>query len=314
MTPSSPLPPSSPPPRSARPRQFVADGMARLLAVAEARQRRESPFAAVPADTAPVTVPTRHGDMPATLYRPRTADTARGVYVNVHGGGFSAGAPAMDDSLCRYLAHEAGVFVVNVDYRRTPHARFPVPVEQVYDALVWAADGARPWAGAALLVGGQSAGGSLAAAACRTALTDGGPEIALQVLQYPPLDLVTPARSKAAPTDHEPMLRPSLSQFLDAAYVPDPRQRTDPRVSPAWGANSDDITGIAPAVLVTAGRDRLRAEGLVYAARLAHAGALVAHHDLPDVDHGYDITGENPEVTKEMYAVLAAHVRRAATP
>ncbi|WP_344525471.1 alpha/beta hydrolase fold domain-containing protein [Streptomyces albiaxialis] len=289
---------------------FVADTLARLCAVLVARMRVTPLFPEIPGRVGEITLPTRHGDMRALHHRPAD-DAGTGVYIDIHGGGYATGTPEMDDALCRFLAHEAGVHVVSIDYRRAPHARFPVAAHQAYDALVWASSPERPWSGGAVCVGGQSAGGGLAAAACRRALDAGGPAVALQVLQYPPLDLVTPGYRKEAPTGRTPMLRPWMSAVFDKAYVPDPAQRGNPLVSPAWGTNGDGLTGIAPALVITAEYDRLRAEGVAYADRLAEAGALAGHLDLRGADHGYDLHGKDPDLTRRVYGSIAAHVRRA---
>jgi acetyl esterase len=295
-------------------RPFVADGVARLMAAGAARAIKPRPlFPEIPGRGSEITVPTRHGPMLATLYRPPEGAPAKGVYVNAHGGGFVMGGAIGDGPLCRYLAEHAGVFVVNVDYALAPVKRFPVPCEQVYDALKWAAAPEREWAGARLCVGGQSAGGSLAAAASRLALREGGPEIALQVLHYPPLDLVTPAAAKSAPPGRRVVIRPWMGEVFDTAYIPDAARRRDPLASPAWGGNGDGLAGIAPALVLTCEHDRLRAEAVTYAGKLAAAGALVEHYDIRGVDHGYDLMGGEPELVRRVYAFLALHVERAVT-
>jgi len=286
---------------------LVADTLARLFgAIPATAVRPHLRFPEIPGRTREVRVPTRHGAVAATLYSP--PETPAGVYVNAHGGGFVAGRPADDDPWCRFLAEHAGVTVVNVDYARAPRRRFPVPCEQLHDVLRWAAV---EWPGTPLCVGGQSAGGSLAAAAARLSLRDGGPDLALQVLHYPPLDLVTAARDK--PAGRSVVIRPWMGEIFDTAYVPDVRRRTDPLVSPAWGTNGDGIEGIAPAVVVTAELDRLRAEAVAYAGKLDAAGALVEHRDVAGADHGYNLLGASAELTREVYGFLAGHVRRAVT-
>ena len=100
--------------------------------------------------------------------------------------------------------------------------------EQVYDVLRWASSDDRDWDGSRLCVGGQSAGGNLAAAASRLALEQGGPNIALQVLHYAPLDLVTPGKAKRSPLGSRAILRPWMSEVFDTAYVPDVDRRAGP--------------------------------------------------------------------------------------
>jgi acetyl esterase len=148
----------------------------------------------------------------------------------------------------------------------------------------------------------------LAAAVARLAFEEGGPAIALQVLHYPPLDLAIDAREKRAAIA-KPVLRPWMADIFDNAYVPDPQQRTDRLVSPANPADVADLTGIAPALILTPENDLLRLEGLRYADRLAEAGALAEHKDISGVDHGYDL--KDLDNAREIYALIAHHVRQA---
>ncbi|WNG90219.1 alpha/beta hydrolase [Mycobacterium sp. ITM-2016-00317] len=267
-------------------------------------------FPDIEGDRSDDVVVTRHGPTPVTIYRPRADTTDRpGVYVNVHGGGFVVGHPEQDDPWCRYLAARAGVVVVNVDYAVAPAARFPTAVEQLVDVVRWAASPDRDWDGARLCVGGQSAGGNLSAAVSRVALEEGGPAIALQVLHYAPLDLVTPTAAKFSPLGNRAILKPWMGEVFDTAYIPDPAHRKHRLASPAWGTNADDIAGIAPALVITAEYDRLRDEGARYAAKLDAAGALVRHDDVAGVDHGYNIMSDNTDVTRRMYDLIVAEVR-----
>jgi len=292
-------------------RRPVAD----LLARAFAAGVRPAPKPAVrlpdiPGRTEVVSIPTRHGDVAATVYRPAPSATRPAVYVNVHGGGFVVGHREQDDPWCRYLAAHADVVVVNTDYALAPTRRFPTPVEQVYDVLRWASAEERDWDGTRLCVGGQSAGGNLSAAASRLALTEGGPDVRLQVLHYAPLDLVTPAGAKRTPLGARAVLRPWMSEVFDTAYVPSVLRRRDPLASPAWGTNGKGLDGIAPALVITAEYDRLRDEGASYAADLDAVGALAEYHDVAGVDHGYNIMSDAADVTDRMYALIAGHVRR----
>jgi acetyl esterase len=125
------------------------------------------------------------------------------------------------------------------------------------------------------------------------------------------LDLATSARDKRAAIA-KPVLRPWMGEIFDSSYVPDPRERADRLVSPAGAADTADLQGIAPALVVTAEYDLLKAEAVRYAERLQRAGALVEHHDVLGVDHGYD--GKDDKKALETYAVIARHVRRAVNP
>ncbi|HEY1822438.1 MAG TPA: alpha/beta hydrolase fold domain-containing protein [Trebonia sp.] len=285
----------------------VADTIARLAQFAPGpRLAAEVSFAELPARTEAVTVPTRHGDLPAVVYWPADLGAPVPVYVNFHGGGFVMRHPEQDDPLCRYLAAYAGVAVVNVDYDVAPRYRFPVPLEEAYDAVTWAAGPGRGWDGTRLCVGGQSAGGALAAGAARLALEYGGPAIALQVLHYPPLDLATPGRDKH--TGGHPVVRVAMEEVFDTVYIPSSEERRDRLASPAWGDNADGIAGIAPALVITCETDRLHDEGAVYAGKLADAGSLSEHIDLAGAGHGYNLLGRDRALVENTYALIAKHV------
>ncbi len=290
----------------------VADALARTFAATV----RPAPKAAVRfpefrSQTSEVSIPTRHGAASATVYHPPAGTANASVYVNVHGGGFVVGHPEQDDPWCRYLAANAGVVVINPDYVLAPRHRFPAAPHQVYDIVCWAGAPDRDWDGSRLCVGGQSAGGNLSAAAARLALENGGPRIALQVLHYAPLDLVTPTRDKPSSAGDRAVMKPWMGEVFDTAYVPDPAQRRDRLASPAWGGNADGIAGIAPALVVTAEHDRLRDEARRYAEKLDAAGALAEYHEVAGVDHGYNIMSAAADVTRRTYAHIAEHVVRA---
>ncbi|WP_416979925.1 alpha/beta hydrolase fold domain-containing protein [Streptomyces sp. T028] len=271
-------------------------------------------FPEYPRDASETTVPTSVAPAPVTVYLPPGGTATRPpVHVNFHGGGYVMSMPVMDDALCRFLAVEAGVVVVNVKYVVAPQHPFPAPTTQAYEVVDWVAGhGAEHgWDGARLTVGGQSAGGGLAAAVARQSLERGGPAIALQVLHYPPLDLATAARDKKAAVAR-PMLRPWMADVFDTSYVPDRRERADRLVSPAHPSDTAELKGIAPALVITAEYDLLRAEAARYAERLHAAGALVEHHEVAGADHGYDTNDD--EKARQSYALMARHIRRATAP
>jgi acetyl esterase/lipase len=268
-------------------------------------------FADIPGRVSQTTIPTRFGNVSATLYQPPTETSSPAVYVNVHGGGFVVGHPEQDDPWCRFLAADAGVVVVNPDYVLAPRHRFPAAPQQIYDIICWAADATRDWDGTRLCVGGQSAGGNLSAAAARLALEESTPVIALQVLHYAPLDLVTPTRDKPSGIGARAVMKPWMGEVFDTAYIPDRAQRRHRLASPAWGANGDGIVGIAPAVVVTAEHDRLRGEAQKYAEKLDAAGSLVEYFEVRGVDHGYNIMSGDRDTTERVYSLIAGHVAHA---
>lgn len=295
---------------------LAAKALQRVVALA-ARSGKAGPspyerLAEFSANSHEITIPTSVGPARAVVYLPATGGPAPAVHVNFHGGGYVLPFIDLDDPLCRFLAAEAGVAVINVDYVVAPQHPFPAPTRQAYEVVEWvAANGAEHgWDGNRLTIGGQSAGGGLAAAVARQALEQDGPSIALQVLHYPPLDLATSAKDKQAATP-KPKLRPWMAEVFDGSYVPDPLDRLDPLVSPANPADTADLRGIAPALVITAALDLLRAEGVRYAERLRDSDALVDLHDVADADHGYD--GEDDDKAREVYGLIARHVLRATT-
>ncbi len=263
-----------------------------------------------PGNTRDITIPTSIAPARAVIYRPGSQDPRPPVHVNFHGGGFVMPGVWLDDPLCRYLAAEAGVVVVNVDYVVAPQHRFPVPPQQAFEVVRWVAEhGAEHgWDGSRLTAGGQSAGGGLTASVARQALEQGEPAIAMQVLHYPALDLTTRGKDKPS-TIAKPMLRPWMSEIFNGSYVPDPAARADRLASPANPTDTADLTGIAPALVITPEHDRLHAEGQRYAERLRKAGALLEHRDVSQADHGYDMS--DIDQAREIYALIARYVKRA---
>jgi acetyl esterase/lipase len=296
---------------------LAAKAMQRLVLVAaRAGKGRVSPLDRFPElvrNTHELVIPTSVAPARVVVYMPATEGPPPAVHVNFHGGGYVMPLLDMDDPLCRFLAAEVGVAIINVDYVVAPQHPFPAPTRQAYEVVRWVAShGAEHgWDGSRLTVGGQSAGGGLAAAVARQALEHGEPNLALQVLHYPPLDLATSAKDKRAAIT-KPVLRPWMAEVFDSSYVPNPEDRFDRLVSPANPADTTDIRGIVPALVITAAYDLLRAEGMRYADRLRDAGALVEHHDVPEADHGYD--GEDDDKARQVYALIARHVKQAKTP
>lgn len=127
--------------------QLVADSVARLFAVVvNPAPKPAVRFPEIIGRTTTISIPTRHGPTPATIYHPAAQHHHQAaVYVNIHGGGFVVGHREQDDPWCRYLAAHAQVVVVNTDYVLAPHRRFPGPVEQIYNVLQWASSPDREW-------------------------------------------------------------------------------------------------------------------------------------------------------------------------
>jgi acetyl esterase len=207
------------------------------------------------------------------------------VFVYLHGGGWVLGDLESYDTLGRQLADKSGAAVVLVEYRKAPEHRFPAAVEDAWTALRWAAANAGRLAGpgAPLFVGGDSAGGNLSAVMALRAKERGGPAIARQFLIYPVTDADFSRGSYTDP-ENQTLLTGEFMEWFWNHYVPDARHRTHPEASPLRAA---DLTGLAPAFVVTAEHDVLRDEGEDYAERLRRAGNDVEFHRWPGQMHGF---------------------------
>lgn len=288
---------------------WLADGVAKVLQRAPRGSRLppELAFAELPASTEEIDVPTRHGTLRAIRYSPPSGAARHGVYLNLHGGGFVIRHPEQDDALCRFIAFHAGVTVINLDYIPAPQSRFPGPVEQAYDVAAWAAAPERPWDGSKLALGGQSAGGALAAAAARLAFEDGHPEVSLQVLMYPALDLSIPAARKWSPGQEKFLVR--MGPVFNSAYCPDVGLRADRLASPAGAQDTVSLAGIAPALVISAEHDILRDEAARYAQRLRAEGSLIDHLDLPGAGHAFNMGGAGRDVVEPVYEKIVESIR-----
>ena len=233
------------------------------------------------------TIPGPAGDIPVRLYRPASApaDAALPALVYAHGGGWVFGNLDSHDVLCAQLAIEAGIAVFHVDYRLAPEARFPGAFDDVVAALKWvAANGASVGiAPTRLAIGGDSAGGNLAAAVSLWARDHGGPKLLMQLLAYPVTDAVARAESYRHFEDSYGLNAVTMEWFFDH-YTPDRASRSDWRVSPLRAAS---LAGLPPALVVTAGYDPLRDEGRAYAWRLQQEGTQADLVEFGGMLHGF---------------------------
>jgi acetyl esterase len=222
-------------------------------------------------------------DLPARLYTPVEQTSA--LLVFFHGGGWTWGDLETHDATCRFLAERAGVQVLSVDYRLAPEHPFPAGYDDALAAYEWVVDnatslGADP---SRLAVGGDSAGGNLAALTAIEAARRGWP-LALQLLVYPATDFARDTRSLALFADRGFYLTRKYMDVADASYLPPTADRRDPRLSPLHAELPD---GVAPAYVFTAGFDLLRDEGEAYARKLVEAGVHVELKRFPDQIHSF---------------------------
>ena len=213
-------------------------------------------------------LPGATGDLAYRLYRPTTPGP-HPIVVYFHGGGYVLGDAVSDDPLCRDLCVRSDAVVISVDYRHAPEHRFPAAVDDAVAAVRWVADNAQALGGLPghLAVCGWSAGGGIAAVVCRLARDTGGPNIMGQALLSPCTAGDTTRASFAENADGYGLTTPLVRWFYDH-YI-DAADRDDPRFAPL---NAVDLTGLPPAIVVTAQFDPVRDDGESYAAALEAAG------------------------------------------
>jgi len=235
------------------------------------------------AEVREVAIPVKGGAITARLYRP--SDAPSGIIVYYHGGGWALGSLESHDVPLRALANSTGAAVLSVDYRLAPEHPFPTGLEDCYAALCWAAEHSAELAGAGkpLIVGGDSAGGNLAAAVALAARDRGGPRLAAQLLLYPALDWRCETKSfeeRGGPG----FLTGRDMKWYWSTYAADPQQRRQPLASPAQAESHRDL---APAIVVVAEFDPLRDEGLTYAEQLRAADNEVTLLHYETLPHGF---------------------------
>lgn len=207
------------------------------------------------------------------------------VVAYYHGGGWVAGDIESHESVCRALANAAGALVVAVDYRLAPENPFPAAAEDAYAAAAWLGERAGEIGGdpARLAVCGDSAGGNLAAVVALMARDRGGPSIAMQVLAYPITDFDFETESYRLFAEGFHLTRDDMIWYWDQ-YAPNAEDRAKPYASPT---RAENLSGLPPALVITAGHDVLRDEGERYAQKLKEAGVKVKLSRYEGMIHGF---------------------------
>lgn len=253
------------------------------------------------------------GAIPARRYRPLEGDAVAPLLIYYHGGGFSIGSLDTHDDLCRFICRNAKINVLSVDYRMAPEHKAPAAVDDAYAAYRWVTDhptdfGADP---ARIAIGGDSAGGNLAAVVAQRCRDDAARPPALQLLLYPITDIGGEYRSRRLFAEGYFLTADNMDWFtanyLDGSSV----DRTDPRVSPLL---AEDLSGLCPALVVTAGFDPLRDEGNRYAEALRAAGVAVDLRQHGTLIHAFanffPLGGGSATATAAMVSALRAHLSR----
>lgn len=255
-----------------------------------------------------IAIPARDGtQLHARLYAPSTAQPLP-VLLYLHGGGFTIGSVATHDTLCRELAFQAGCAVVSLDYRLAPEHKFPTAINDAWDALQWLHQQGQTLGldSSCMAVGGDSAGGTLAAA-CALLARDAGLPLQLQLLIYP---------GTCAHQDTDSHLRYATGLVLEREgihwffnhYVRDAVDREDWRFAPLL---APDVEGVAPAFFCLAELDPLVDEGVQYADMLRMAGVPVELEIYKGVTHEFVKMGRAIAEARQAHADMAAALRAA---
>jgi acetyl esterase/lipase len=251
------------------PLESLSPAEARAFMEASSEQRPPGPEVGEIVDG---TLPGADGELRYRLYRPDTPGP-HPLTVYFHGGGWVLGSEQSDDPLCRDLCVRSGAAILSVDYRHAPEHPFPAAPDDAWAAVQWAAENAETLGAipGPMVLAGWSAGANLAAVTCQTARDAGGPAIAGQVLITPVTDSDFGRSSYTENADGYVLTKGLMEWFWGHYDVADP---TDPRVAPLRAA---DLSGLPPALIMTADFDPLRDEGIAYVEALQAAGVDARH-------------------------------------
>lgn len=253
------------------------------------------------------------GEIAARVFSPTSGGTLPGL-VHFHGGGFIYGTvdSFFSDVRCSYIAARVGCVVVTVDYRLAPEHKFPTAFEDCYAALLWAfaEAGSLGFDRSRLAVAGESAGGNLAAAVALATRDRGGPPLAVQLLEVPVTDLTAtaPLYPSVAQFGKGYGLNSNLHDVVTTEYFAQPSDADDPYASPL---HAPDLSGLAPAHVMTAGMDILRDSGEAYARRLAEAGVQVSLHRREEHTHGSSVLWQTWSPARDWMDEVVDVLRRA---
>lgn len=247
------------------------------------------------------------GDVRVRVYTPE-GDGPFPLLVWLHGGGWVLGSVDESDPVARGLSVAGGCVVASVEYRLAPEHPFPAGLEDCWSALRWCVEHADALRvdPTRVAVGGDSAGGNLAAVCTHLARDTGGPDLCFQLLVYPVVDFDLTTPSMVDNAEGYLLSRAVMEWFYD--HYTDPTQRTDPRAAPL---RADDLSGLPPALIITAEYDPLRDEGEAYGRRLAEAGVPVTVSRYDGMIHSFFSMTAFADRAVEAEAEAGAALRRA---
>ena len=284
--------------------QFLTAGARRLpglhtLGAAEARAASAQGLASVSGRREPgvrvedLTIDGPDGDLPLRAYRPADQDPKAPLMVFAHFGGGVVGDLETCDAFCSIIARVARCAVVSVDYRLAPEHKYPAGLEDTLAAYRWARENTARFGApeGKVAIGGDSMGGNFSAILAQEMKRNGEPQPALQLLIYPAVDVSSETQSMATYADAYPLSRAIMDWFM-GHYMGPEADPADVRLSPI---KETDLSGLAPAIVITAGFDPLVDQGECYAHRLKDAGVPVIYRCYDSLAHGFTaFTGAVP--------------------
>ena len=254
-------------------------------------------------------IPGPHGDIPVRIYWPEATGGPLPVVVHFHGSGFVVLGLDSHDNVCRILCRDADAIVVAVDYRKAPEHKFPKPSDDAWAATTWVAAncealGADP---ARMAVAGDSAGGCLATVVAQRAKAEGAPALVFQLLIYPVTDWRNDTESYKAFAEGY-LLSADMMRWFRRCYLNNDAERTDPVAAPI---HAEDLSGLPPAFVLTAGYDPLLSEGKAYASKMKAAGVPVTYVNFEGQIHGFWTMNGRIDASADAHAQACAALRDA---
>lgn len=280
------------------------------LAYRERRSFTQSPPPEV-GEVRELSAESQHGPVPLRMYRPLGHDATAllPALVYYHGGGWLLGDLDTHDTLCRELANSSGCAIVSVDYRMAPEHRFPIAVDDCLAATYWVHRHAQELGidATRLAVGGDSAGGNLAAVVAIAARDAGDLPLQYQLLIYPATDMRRTAPSHTTNGQGYMLTSDTMTYYHDH-YIVDSKDDLDWRASPLLCEN---LSGLPPSLVLVAGYDPLRDEGVMYAQRLSEAGSKATLISFERQIHGFILMGKILDEANTAVSICAAQLREA---
>jgi len=287
-------------PMNARNNPTIAAAVMGVLA------QRGRPAVEMVGDVSHQLIPGPGGDLLARIYKPR-GNGPFPVLVYFHGGGWVIATLDTYDSSCRALTNAANCIVVSVAYRQAPEYKFPAAAEDAYSATQWVINNAAQIGGdpRRVAVGGESAGGNLAAVTCLIARDRGGKMPVYQLLVYPVTNYAFNTPSYQENADAKPLNRAMMHWFW-SYYLNSESDGSNPYASPL---RAENLRGLPSATVITADIDPLRSEGQAYAQRLRQAGSSVKITNYSGVTHEFFGTGAVVDKAKQAVSEAAFGLR-----